>query len=255
MMMPGGFKQLPDVVKNLLIINGLFFLASILFSSSFGINLVKTLGAYVPGSPNFEPYQLVTHLFMHGSFLHILINMFVLWMFGRIVENILGAQRFFIFYFVAGFGAALLHLGVSYLEVSNLYSELQAAGVTANEIERVAIATSWPEAKRAIIDVAGNQEVTNMLRDVYQTYNTPTVGASGAVYGVLMAFGVLFPNTLIYIYFLFPLKAKYFVIFIGLFEMFNQITGTQGGIAHLAHLGGMIFGFLLLKYWGIRQLN
>ncbi len=254
MMMPGGFNQLPDVVKNLLIINGLFFLASIVLGSSFGINLINTLGAYAPGTPNFEPYQMVTHLFMHASFIHILVNMFVLWMFGRIVENVLGSQRFFIFYFVAGFGAALLHLGVSYIQLSGLYSELMGAGLSMNDIDQVAKATSKAEAEQAIYQVAGNSNIADGLWNVF--INTrPTVGASGAVYGVLMAFGVLFPNTTIYIYLLFPVKAKYLVIGVGLFELFNQVMGSQGSIAHLAHLGGMLFGFLLLKTWGISRLN
>lgn len=254
MMMPGGFNQLPDVVKNLLIINGLFFLASIVIGSSFGINLVNTLGAYAPDTPNFEPYQMVTHLFMHAGFIHILVNMFVLWMFGRIVENILGAQRFFIFYFVAGFGAALLHLGVSYIQLTDLYSELMKAGLSMNEINQVARASTEAEAKRVIYNLAGNSDIVESLWSVF--INTrPTVGASGAVYGVLMAFGVLLPNTTIYIYLLFPVKAKYLVIGVGLFELFNQVMGSQGSIAHLAHLGGMLFGFLLLKAWGISRLN
>ncbi len=256
-MQPGGFRILPDVVKNLLIINGLCFLAILVFSGTFGISLVRNLGLYLPNSANFAPYQVVTHLFMHGGFFHILINMFVLWMFGSVLENVLGAQRFFVYYFVSGLGAAALYLGVNYLGNLSAYNELLQAGVSGSLLDQLSNATSKQEFQSILYEV---DNLTPAIREnmevLYQSYNIPTVGASGAVYGVLAAFGILFPNTRIYLYFLFPLKAKYFVIGIALIELYSEIAGgPQDNIAHLAHLGGMLFGFLLLKAWNIKRFN
>jgi membrane associated rhomboid family serine protease len=136
------FQMLPEVIKNLLIINGLFFLATIVLESTFGINLIRLLGVYIPGSPHFSPYQLVTHMFMHGNFGHILLNMFALWMFGNALENIWGAKRFLIFYLITGFGAAFIHLGVQYLEARVLFDELLGMGYSMSSIQQ-AIETGY----------------------------------------------------------------------------------------------------------------
>ena len=257
MLSPGGFSSLPEVTKNLLIINGLGFLATLAFQFGFGVSLVETLGLYLPGSANFAPYQVVTHLFMHGSLLHIFFNMFALFMFGSVLEQVLGAQRFFTYYFVAGFGAAALYMGVNYLEALSVYQELQAAGVSKSNLISLQQATTESELRSIISNIDQlSTSVKNNVINLYQSYNIPTVGASGAVYGLLAGFGLLFPNTNIYLYFLFPIKAKYLVIGAGLIELYLQITGGQSdGIAHLAHLGGMLFGFLLLRVWGIQRFN
>lgn len=235
---PTSFKLLPDVIKNLLIINGLFFLATYVLGSRFNIDLISILGVYLPSSPNFEPYQIITHMFMHGSFSHILFNMFALWMFGYTLENVWGSKRFLIYYMVTGLGAALIHLGFSYFEAMNLKTELMAAGYSSLELE---------EYVYAYLNGGG---VPYELKSYVTKFAIPTVGASGAVFGVLLAFGMMFPNTRIYLYFAIPIKAKYFVAIYGALELYNGIQNDPtSNIAHFAHLGGMLFGYFLIKYW------
>jgi membrane associated rhomboid family serine protease len=244
------FQMLPEVIKNLLIINGLFFLATIVLESTFGINLIRLLGVYIPGSPHFSPYQLVTHMFMHGNFGHILLNMFALWMFGNALENIWGAKRFLIFYLITGFGAAFIHLGVQYLEARVLFDELLGMGYSMSSIQQ-AIETGY-----ATTQGIGGEYGFQKIRELATMLNMPTVGASGAVFGILLAFGMTFPNQYIYLYFLFPIKAKYFVMGIGVLEIFNGLSNNPtSNIAHLAHLGGMLFGFILIRYWRNNDRN
>ncbi len=261
---PAQFNLLPEVVKNLLIINGLFFLGT-LAAQNFGIDLLRILGLHYIHSEYFSPYQFVTHMFMHGSFLHIFSNMFALWMFGTMLENFWGGKRFLIFYFFTGLGAALIHSGVSYYEIHTLE---KAADVYLNnpgyESFKVFVdgnISATPTLHDFINDWAATggssayyseaEKFVNMI--VRSAQNVPTVGASGAVFGVLLAFGMLFPNTVLYIYFFLPLKAKYFVIIYAAFELYAGYQSIQGNmttnIAHFAHLGGMLFGFILIKYW------
>jgi membrane associated rhomboid family serine protease len=244
---PARFNLLPDVIKNLMIINGLFFMAMVVFNNVFGMDLGAILGLYLPGSPEFRPYQLISHMFMHGNFGHIFFNMFALWMFGNMLENTWGARRFLTYYLVTGLGAALLHLGVNYYQAASLTAELESMGYTPEVIENAMITG----------DVATNLTPSAEIRfqELYQLYHIPTVGASGAVFGVLLAFGMMFPNTLIYIYFLFPIKAKYFVIFYGLAELYSGFSQPGSNIAHFAHLGGMLFGFILIKLWQRRGIG
>lgn len=238
------FSMLPEVIKNLLIINGLFFLATIVFDSTLGINLIRLLGVYVPGSPHFSPYQIVTHMFMHGNFGHIFLNMFALWMFGNALENIWGGKRFLIYYLITGFGAAFLHLGVQFFEAQSLISDLMQMGFSKNDISQ-ALSSGYATASGI-----GGVHGLETLQQLATMYIVPTVGASGAVFGILLAFGMTFPNQRIYLYFLFPIKAKYFVGGIGVLELINGLANDPASnIAHLAHLGGMLFGFLLLRYW------
>lgn len=211
------FNAMPPVVKNLLILNGLMFLATIAFEG-MGIDLNKTLGLFYFESDYFHPYQFVTHMFMHGSLLHIFSNMFALWMFGMRLENYWGPKRFLFFYFFCGLGAASIHSLVNYFEIQQLAQ------------------TADPEMLMAI-------------------KNIPTVGASGAVFGVLLAFGMIFPNTQLMLLFPpIPIRAKYFVFFYAIFELYAGISSLNGGsnIAHFAHLGGMLFGYILVKYWSRR---
>lgn len=238
------FSMLPEVIKNLLIINGLFFLATIVFDSTFGVNLIRLFGVYVPGSNNFSPYQLVTHMFMHGNFGHIFLNMFALWMFGTALENIWGGKRFLVYYLITGFGAAFLHLGVQYLEAQSILNELLQMGYSKGDIAQM-MQTGY-----ATSSGIGGAHGLEKLRQLATIYGMPTVGASGAVFGILLAFGMTFPNQRIYLYFLFPIKAKYFVGAIGALELINGLANDpSSNIAHLAHLGGMLFGFILIKYW------
>ena len=226
---PGNFNELPVVVKNLLIINGLLFLATVSLSN-IGIDLVKIFGLHQFQSNDFRPHQLITHIFMHGSFTHLFFNMFALWMFGKILENIWGEKRFLIYYMITGIGAAFIHLLISQYQI-------------------ISISNQIPELVSIAIEGKYNPSIP-LSKKLTQLIITPTVGASGAVFGLLLAFGMLFPNALLYLYFAIPIKAKYFVIGYGILELYAGISNNPAdNVAHFAHLGGMIFGYILIKYW------
>ena len=226
---PGNFNELPVVVKNLLIINGLLFLATISLNN-LGIDLVKIFGLHQFQSNNFRPHQIITHLFMHGSFTHLFFNMFALWMFGKILENIWGQKKFLIYYMITGIGAAAIHLIFCQYEIINISNQI-------------------PNLVNIAIEGKYNPSIP-LSKKLTQLIITPTVGASGAVFGLLLAFGMLFPNALLYIYFAIPIKAKYFVIGYGLIELYAGISDNPAdNVAHFAHLGGMIFGYFLINYW------
>ena len=226
---PGNFNELPVVVKNLLIINGLLFLATVSLSN-LGIDLVKIFGLHQFQSNDFRPHQLITHIFMHGSFTHLFFNMFALWMFGKILENIWGEKRFLIYYMITGIGAAFIHLLISQYQI-------------------ISISNQIPELVSIAIEGKYNPSIP-ISKKLTQLIITPTVGASGAVFGLLLAFGMLFPNALLYLYFAIPIKAKYFVIGYGILELYAGISNNPAdNVAHFAHLGGMIFGYILIKYW------
>lgn len=226
---PGKFNELPVVVKNLLIINGLLFLATVSLSN-LGIDLVKIFGLHQFQSNDFRPHQLITHIFMHGSFTHLFFNMFALWMFGKILENIWGEKRFLIYYMITGIGAAFIHLLISQYQI-------------------ISISNQIPELVSIAIEGKYNPSIP-LSKKLTQLIITPTVGASGAVFGLLLAFGMLFPNALLYLYFAIPIKAKYFVIGYGILELYAGISNNPAdNVAHFAHLGGMIFGYILIKYW------
>ncbi|AEV32143.1 putative membrane protein [Owenweeksia hongkongensis DSM 17368] len=240
---PTSFKMLPDVIKNLLIINGLFFLATVVLGNVAGFDLVQTLGLYLPGSPHFQPYQVITHIFMHGNLTHIFFNMFALWMFGYTLENVWGSKRFLIYYMITGLGAAVIHLGVNYWEAMALQQELVNAGFTPQMLSDLISSGRWDGG--AISGVS-----QDVIQQYYYKYNVPTVGASGAVFGVLLAFGMMFPNQYVYLYFAIPIKVKYFVAGYAALELYSGIANDpSSNIAHFAHLGGMLFGFILIKYW------
>lgn len=239
---PQGFTLLPPVIKNLLIINFLMFMGTTVFSG-MGLNLVKWLALYFPASPNFMPHQLVTHMFMHGDFGHVFFNMFALWIFGTALENLWGSKRFLIFYFVTGLGASLVHMGVHAIQYYDAINHLTPELMSLVEKEGYSVMMS-------------GQAYKNEYLNLYnQMLNVPTLGASGAVFGILLAFGMTFPNQYIYLYFLLPIKAKWFVIIYGALELYNGIMYTNDGIAHFAHLGGMLFGFFLIRYWRKNQFR
>ncbi len=266
---PTGFKLLPPVVKNLLIINIIMFLATISLSNSMDIDLSNWLGLKYFGASEFKPYQFITYMFMHGSISHLFFNMFALWMFGSAIENYWGPKRFLIFYFVTGIGAAIVHYTVYYFQLAPDIRLLDGflANPT-NETFNTIIANhkfqisqnsgdiwiQFQEFSKYVNSAKANESLQPCI-DFIQNYreyflNLPSVvGASGAVYGLLLAFGMLFPNSLIYIYFLFPLKAKWLVIIYGGLELYSGISGSNDGIAHFAHLGGMLFGIFLILYW------
>mgnify|MGYP003318515683 CR=1 FL=1 len=171
-------RDRPEVVKNLLILNGLFFLATVSLNN-LGIDLVKILGLHQFQSPDFRPHQLITHLFMHGNFTHLFFNMFALWMFGKILENVWGSKRFLIYYMITGIGAASIHLLISQYQI-------------------ISISNQIPEMLNLAIEGRYNPSIP-ISKKLTQLIITPTVGASGAVFGLLLAFGMLFPNALLYL--------------------------------------------------------
>ncbi|MFC2114007.1 rhomboid family intramembrane serine protease [Bacteroidota bacterium] len=253
---PGSFQILPPVVKNLLIINVIFFVAKII-AARFSIDLDDILGLHYFGSEKFKPFQLITYMFMHGNFTHILFNMFALWMFGYAIENFMGPKRFFIYYMVTGVGAALLHYGIYYLEMRPLMSLFDAYFANPGDMGiQAQLGNALSPYFQHGFDIS-NINYQDVIDAKTAILNAPVVvGASGAVFGILLAFGMMFPNSVIYLYFAIPVKAKYFVIVYGLLEIYFGISGGgQSNVAHFAHVGGMIFGFILLKYWRIKRLN
>jgi membrane associated rhomboid family serine protease len=253
---PGRFQILPPVVKNLLIINILFFVATIVVQR-MGVDLNDILGLHYFGSEKFKPFQIITYMFMHGGFGHVFFNMFALWMFGYAIENFMGPKRFFIYYIVTGVGAALLHYGIYYLEmrplllpINNYLSNPENIDFQHQLINAINPIITQPLSLSDLsYDLINNFKIDLLNQPV-------VVGASGAVFGILLAFGMMFPNSVIYLYFAIPVKAKYFVIIYGLLELWFGVSRMgDSNIAHFAHVGGMIFGFILLKYWKIKRLN
>jgi membrane associated rhomboid family serine protease len=207
-----------SVTFNLIAANTLVFLATLIV----GERMYELFSLFYPASPFFKPMQIITHLFMHGSFLHLFMNMFALFMFGSVLERVWGPQRFLLFYLTTGIGAMLLHTAVQGWIVHNYTGSFNPGA-----------------------------ELLYQYPQVQTLYQTPTVGASGAIFGILIAFGMLFPNTeLLFLFIPIPIKAKYFVSLYVVFELYQGIQMAPGdNVAHFAHLGGALFGYLLVKYW------
>jgi membrane associated rhomboid family serine protease len=242
----GGYNMLPTVVKNLLIINGIFFLATLTLGTTFHLDLDKYLGLHYFSSPDFQPYQLVSYMFMHSAhdFSHIMFNMFALWMFGTTLENYWGPKRFLTYYMVAGIGAGVVQLLVMFLQFQSIAANMIPEAVDA-------VLQQGPH----IYALSQNYLDPDMAQ-LNRVLNTTVVGASGSVFGLLLAFGMMFPNALIYIYFLFPIKAKWFVVIYGGLELFSGLRNSASdNVAHFAHLGGMLFGFILIKIWQKRRFQ
>lgn len=266
---PSRFEILPTVVKNLLIINGLFFLAQNTLSGPAGlVDLEEIFALHGWQSPLFKPWQLVTHLFLHGDFGHILGNMFALWMFGSILENIWGSKRFLTFYIVCGLGAAFIHLvflSYEFIPLTNAYEAVlkyETVGGTALNNAMIQFIEQHQiqfEQHQQIIaqlrfqpdDVGLSNKLLSYISNYYQDkLNTATVGASGAIFGVLAAFVYLFPNTYIYVYFLVPVKAKWIGILYFSYELFFALDNSAGdNVARWAHVGGAIVGLLIVMTW------
>jgi membrane associated rhomboid family serine protease len=248
---PRGFSFLPVVVKNLLIINGIFFLATIVFDRTLHTDLIDILGLHYISSEKFQPYQFITYMFMHGSLGHIFFNMFAVWMFGSAIENLWGPKRFLIYYLITGIGAALIHYTIVYFELRPVISVLDAY---INDPSSVNLANLQ---QLSLLKISGIPNLSEVLEIKSQILNQPViVGASGALFGLLLAFGMMFPNSVIYLYFAIPVKAKWFVIGYGAIELFSGVSKFSGdNVAHFAHLGGMLFGFLLIKLWKIKRIN
>lgn len=229
-------NNIPQVTKNILLLNVLFFIVK-LFYISQNINLDVILGAYYLNSPLFKPYQIITHFFMHGDFFHILLNMWVFVMFGSILEKVWGPKRFFIFYVISAIGAYLLY------NIIGIYQIHELRKLIPNEI-------------LSELDMAIKQgfKLNLDLPSIYYQYEnyctTPMVGASGAIFGVTAAFAILFPNTELYIYGAFPVKAKWLIGGYFVYELLQSFKGSSGDhIAHLAHVGGAITGAIIVLIW------
>jgi len=225
------FANIPPVVKNLLIINVIFFLATFVLGQAH-VSLVEHLSVFYFDSPMFKPWQIITYLFMHdpSTIWHILGNMFALYVFGPALEGMMGSKRFFNYYFICGIGALICNMLVQAIEIHNLIGTF-----TIPQFNTI----SDP------ITIGKLQEI----------YYSPTLGASGAIFGILIAFGMLFPDVeLMLLFFPVPVKAKYFVTIYILFELFSGFRPTQGdSVAHFAHIGGALFGFIMIKIWGLSR--
>lgn len=211
----GFMSNVPTAVKNLIIINVL-----VMIMTSLNENFMyEKFALFYPTSPFFHWWQPLTHMFMHGGFWHLFFNMYTLFIFGSVLERVWGTKKFLIFYFVTGFGAALVHTGVEWIQMQYWMTQAAEGSMTA-------------------------------LNSIHALKVTPTVGASGAIYGLLMGYAMLYPDSIMSL--VFPpisMKAKWFVLIFAGIELLTGVTGTGGRIAHFAHLGGLIFGFILIMYW------
>ena len=237
-------NNIPTVTKNLLIINVLMFLGC-LVAESRGIDLADYLGLHFILADHFNAAQLITYMFMHGGFTHLFFNMFAVWMFGRILEQVWGPKRFFFYYMICGIGAGLIQEVVTGIR----FYDLQA-GLSPDVMEHI-----FAHGQEALSQ--GKNYIDPTMAMVNATLNGTTVGASGAVYGILLAFGMLFPNERLFIFPLpVPIKAKFFVMGYAVIELFAGLSANPyDNVAHFAHLGGMVFGLVLILYWRKNNRN
>jgi len=228
---------LTPVVKNLLIINGLLFLASLVLRNTLPLN--DLMGLHYPASEGFRSYQLITYMFMHANFGHVFFNMFAVFMFGVMLENSWGPKRFLAYYLITGIGAGLIQILVAYFSIRYYQSHLSFDLIQRVYSEGYSL---WQSEKNYMDPMMGG---------LNSALNGQTIGASGAVFGILLAFGMLYPDSQIMLMFPpIPIKAKYFVIIYGALELFLGVSNFSGdNVAHFAHLGGMLFGFFMIRYW------
>ena len=239
-------SRLSEIVKHLIIINVIFFIASIVF----GELMYDLFAMHYPGNSDFIVWQPITHMFMHGDITHILFNMFGLWMFGTPLEQMWGKQKFIFFYLSAGFGAVLVQTLVYHYDVMSVTQILIDNGLTNTDVN-----TFYKSGRlnTSIIQSVGEERLYSGI----QSFKAVMVGASGALYGILVGFAMLFPNVQLMLLFPpIPIKAKYLVPLLILFDLFFGFTSySVGPIAHFAHVGGAITGFLMMWYWKKNQFN
>lgn len=234
--------NITETVKQLIIINVIFFVGSMVVPAAG-----EYLALYYFENPNFKVWQPLTHMFMHGGLMHIFFNMFALFSFGSALEHFWGGKKFLFFYISCGLGAALLHSLVNYLEFHHGCNEAINSGITAKQIQDILISPRYM--------------VNPEYLSFYDAFNLPAVGASGAIYGLLVAFAFMFPNAELALMFIpVPVKAKYFVPGLLMVDLFlgvsgKSIFGGASGIAHFAHIGGAIVGFIMMWYWKKNQFN
>ena len=242
-------RRITDAVKHLIIINIILFIAPQLLS---GLEIQSLFALHFPQNPAFGIWQYITHMFMHSqqTFMHILFNMYGLWAFGTPLEQMWGRNKFLFFYFSAGLGAGLIYTLVNYLQFNEVYDQLINIGLTSTDIQQILSTGNY---NSTILEYISERE----LSEFYGTYHTPAVGASGAVYGILVAFGMAFPNAkLALIFFPVPISAKYFIPVIILGDLFFGMTDySVGNVAHFAHIGGALIGFIIAWYWKRNQFN
>lgn len=225
-----AFRNMPPVTKNLIAVCVIVFVAGLI--PQLGNNLMKYCALHFYDASNFNIAQLVSYMFMHGNFMHLFFNMFTLFVFGITLEYVMGSRRFLIYYMICGVGAALIQEAVWALTLTDIITE-ELAHLNQMSVEQMSQF------------MALNPGILAQNLDIFST-----VGASGAVYGVLLAFGMLFPNRPLYLMFLpVPVKAKWMVVIWGGMELLLGMSSASDGIAHFAHLGGMLFGFMLIAYW------
>ncbi|TXE16450.1 rhomboid family intramembrane serine protease [Psychroserpens burtonensis] len=243
-------RGITDTVKHLIIINVVMFIGTLAIGG--GELFYQWFALYFPENDLFKPWQIITHMFMHGGVTHILFNMFALWMFGTAVETQLGSKNFLFLYISAGLGAMLFQLGYYYFNYLPAYSELIASGLSDGQL--IEMFTT----NKSVVQVSSSQ--LNLLRGAYSAYNASMVGASGCIMGVLAAFGMMNPNAKLMMIFLpIPIKAKYFIPGIILLDIISAVSGqsffSPSNTAYMAHVGGAITGFLIMWYWKKTQFN
>jgi membrane associated rhomboid family serine protease len=271
---PNSFGNLPVVTKNIIIINVILYAATILLKQSKNIDLTDYLGLHYYLAPDFKPHQFITYIFMHDShnFSHILFNMFGVYIFGQVLENVWGAKRYLIFYVLTGLGAALAQYIIMYLSINPFINsiELVQNNLSISSLENLIKSSEFQDnitynfgpiynkfVNEYNASVSENPSTalslaSQFLIDYKNQYLNPQVivGASGSLFGLLGAFGLLFPNTLLYLYFFIPIKAKWLVIGYGAFELFSGLSNKPGdNVAHFAHLGGLAVGLILVLIW------
>jgi len=248
------FSNITPVVKNILIINVILFIATLVLQTK-GINLNEILGAYNFQSGQFKPFQIVTHMFMHANISHIFFNMFGLIMFGPILEKVWGHQKFLIYYFSVGIGAFIFYEIIDLIYISSIKTEY---GITDNiyyqlrDLSKYNLRDYQNYLNKELSKISNQNNIPGeALVSIFMKLATPMIGASGAIYGVLLAYGMYFPNTRLMLLFPpIPIKAKWFVLILGGISLFSGLKDSAGdNVAHFAHLGGMIFGFILIKIW------
>ncbi len=257
---PSGYRLLPDVVKNLLIINVIMFLATMVLLNK-GIDLTDILGLHYFASEKFRIYQFITYMFMHDyhNFMHIFLNMFALYMFGSVIENVWGPKRFLTYYILTGLGAAVAHYAIVYFQIQptvsffNDYINSADINNLYDIVNSNAYGSRFTPGFRELMET-NPQQAVELSIDIVREFRTDllnapvVIGASGAVFGLLLAYGMLFPNSLLYVFFAIPVKAKYVVIAYGIIELYSGIS-VNDNVAHFAHLGGLVTGIIIILYW------
>jgi membrane associated rhomboid family serine protease len=237
--------KLTDAIKHLIVINVIMY-----FVPQFlNLDLTNIFALHYPQNEHFGIWQYVTHIFMHGGTMHLIFNMYALWAFGTPLEQMWGRNKFLFFYFSAGIGAGLIYTLANYYQFNGIHEQIIALGVSPSEIQNILTTGQYNE---NIITLSNKT-----MSEFYSLYHTPAVGASGAVYGILVAFGLTFPNAkLALIFFPLPIAAKYFIPLMIASDLFFGVTKySVGNIAHFAHIGGAIIGFIIAWYWKKNQFK